>query len=48
MAWAELVFSDNGTVTNSVQQIKDLYDAATVVTRDQVPGWGWGVPSLPK
>jgi mannan endo-1,4-beta-mannosidase len=40
MAWAELVFSDNGVVTNSVQQIKDLYNAATVITRDQMPGWG--------
>jgi mannan endo-1,4-beta-mannosidase len=40
MAWAELVFSDNGTVTNSVQQIKDLYAAAAVMTRDQMPGWG--------
>jgi mannan endo-1,4-beta-mannosidase len=40
MAWAELVFSDDGVVTNSVQQIKDLYAAATVMIRDQMPGWG--------
>jgi len=40
MAWAELVFSDNGNVTNTVQQIQDLYNAANVVTRGQMPGWG--------
>ena len=40
MAWAGLVFSDNGNVTNTPQQITDLYDAANVMTRDQMPGWG--------
>ena len=40
MAWAELVYSDNGKVTNSAQQIKDLYNAANVITLDQMPGWG--------
>ncbi len=41
MAWAELVFADdNGNVTNTVQQITDLYNATNVVTRDQMPGWG--------
>ena len=40
MAWAELVFSDGGRITNSVQQIQDLYNAANVITRDQLPGWG--------
>jgi mannan endo-1,4-beta-mannosidase len=40
MAWAELVFSDGGRVTNSVQQIQALYNAANVITRDQLPGWG--------
>ena len=41
MAWAELVFTDdNGNVTNTVQQITDVYNAANVVTRDQMPGWG--------
>jgi mannan endo-1,4-beta-mannosidase len=35
MAWAELVQSGN-----SVQQIQDLYNAANVITRDQMPGWG--------
>ena len=40
MAWAGLVFSDNGNVTNTAQQITDLYNAANVMTRDQMPGWG--------
>ena len=40
IAWADLVFSDRGRVTNSVQQIEDLYNAANVITRDQLPGWG--------
>ena len=39
MAWAELVFSDNGKVTNSEQEIKDLYNAPNVITRDRMPGW---------
>jgi mannan endo-1,4-beta-mannosidase len=34
MGWAELVFSDNST-----QQIKDLYSAPRVITRDELPGW---------
>jgi mannan endo-1,4-beta-mannosidase len=39
MAWAELVHMDGGRVTNTVQQIQDLYNAANVFTRDQLPGW---------
>jgi hypothetical protein len=35
MAWAELVKSGN-----SVQQIQDLYNAANVITLDQMPGGG--------
>jgi mannan endo-1,4-beta-mannosidase len=34
MAWAELVKA------NSVQQIQDLYNAANVIIRDRMPGWG--------
>lgn len=39
MAWAELVYSDNGKITNSEQQIRDLYTASNVMTRDRMPGW---------
>jgi hypothetical protein len=39
LAWAELVFSDNGNVTNTPQQIQDLYNATNVITRDQMPRW---------
>jgi mannan endo-1,4-beta-mannosidase len=35
MAWAELV-----QTANSVQQIQVLYNAANVITLDQMPGWG--------
>jgi mannan endo-1,4-beta-mannosidase len=35
MAWAELVYANN-----SEQDIWDLYNAANVVTRDQLTGWG--------
>jgi hypothetical protein len=35
MAWAELVYANN-----SEQDIRDLYNAANVVTRDQLTGWG--------
>jgi hypothetical protein len=40
MAWAELVFHENGNVTNTEQQVRDLYNSANVITRDRMPGWG--------
>lgn len=35
MAWAELVDKEN-----SKQKIRDLYNAANILTRDELPGWG--------
>lgn len=35
MAWAELVYEKN-----SEPEIRDLYNAADILTRDELPGWG--------
>jgi mannan endo-1,4-beta-mannosidase len=45
MAWAELVHMDGARITNTIQQIQDLYNAANVITRDQLPGWLGRPPS---
>lgn len=35
LPWAELVASGN-----SMQQVQAFYNAANVITLDQMPGWG--------